>query len=96
MDNIKAVFNPNWNGEENYLVNYNDTIQAYHDRKPFYTNQMCIMEFCWFNGYDVYIVNNNGDEVLIANDGTLTPKDLRPAHNIFKIWRSGGFPINSI
>ncbi|MEG2588146.1 MAG: hypothetical protein RSA05_08530 [Cetobacterium sp.] len=27
----------------------------------------------------------------ICNDGKLTPKELRPAHNIFKMWRSGSF-----
>lgn len=95
MENVKAVFNPQWNGEDGYLVNYDDTINAVREGVAFYTNQMCIMELCWFiPTYDVYVVNKYGKEIKIVNDGSLTNKDLKSSTNIFKLWRAGGFDLS--
>lgn len=95
MENVKAVFNPQWNGEDGYLINYVDTINAVREGVSFYTNQMCIMELCWFiPTYDVYVVNKYGKEIKIVNDGSLTNKDLKSSTNIFKLWRAGGFDLS--
>lgn len=97
---IKVVFNPNWNGEDGYLISYNATLDAYRKRDSFKTNQMCFLEYCWYPNdnidqvYDIYIVNDIGVEVKIVNDGSITHRDIKPAHNLYKMWRSGRLKLN--
>lgn len=93
---MKAVFNVYANPKNdiysNYLFTLHEVLEAVKLGKDFHTNIMYEMDNCWFDGvYDVYIVDQMGIEYKICNDGKLTPKELRPAHNIFKMWRSGSF-----
>lgn len=49
------------------------------------------MAYAWFEGYEVYIVDNKGYPFKVCNESGLTNKQLRPEHNIFKIFAAGGF-----
>ena len=54
-----------------------------------YTRQMGALDLPWQLDYDVYIMNHHGQPILISNETLDIPKELRPAHNLFKLWRSG-------
>lgn len=75
-----------------YLFTLHDVLIAIAKGKDFKTNIMSEMSNCWdYDNYQVFIVDSNGIEYEISNETDLTPKDLRPAHNIYKLWRAGGF-----
>lgn len=52
------------------------------------TNHMFLMNNVWDRGEEVYVVRQNGD---VKNIRDLTTKELRPGHNVFKMWLSGLF-----
>lgn len=93
---MKAVFNvyadPYNQNYSDYLFTLKDVLKAKECGKDFKTSLMYEMDNCWFDGdYEIYLVDQLGKEYKLCNDGKLTPKDLRPAHNVFKMWRSGSF-----
>lgn len=55
----------------------------------FYTVQMGLLDIVRDYNYRVYIVNNIGEPILISNETLKIDRVLRPAHNLFKMWRSG-------
>ncbi|MEG1299358.1 MAG: hypothetical protein RSC93_01450 [Erysipelotrichaceae bacterium] len=93
IDGLKAVFVPFHTDDSDCLTNWNDTINAYRKRESFKTNQMSIMEFCWYEGYHVYILNEHGEEVEISNESDVTLKHLRHAHNIYRMFHSNAFNL---
>lgn len=93
VDGLTAVFNPYHTNEDGYLTNWNDTIQAYKKRESFRTNQMSVMEFCWYENYNIFIVNEHGEEIEISNTSGVTFKHLRLPHNIYRIFHSNGFNL---
>lgn len=93
---MKAVFNPFGASDSSYLTNWNDTMLALKSKSSFKTNQMSVMEFAWYEGYSICIVNDCGIEVLISNDSGVTKKDLRPAHNIYRMFHAGAFNLNGV
>lgn len=54
------------------------------------TNQMAILDLLELGKERIYITTDNGDVVEISNETLDISKELRPAHNLYKIWRSGG------
>lgn len=93
---IKAVFNafadPRDEKYSDYLFTFNEVVTAISQNKPFKTNIMHEMFSCWEkDNFSVYLVDSNNNEYEISNESNLTMKELRPAHNIYKIWRAGGF-----
>ena len=93
IDGLKAVFVPYDTNDKDCLTNWNDTITAYRKRESFKSNQMSVMEFCWYEGYHVYIVNEHGKEVEISNESDVTLKHLRHAHNIYRMFHSNAFNL---
>lgn len=92
----KAVFNAFANPKDerynDYLFVFNDVIRAIDSGIDFKTNHMPEMNSCWdYDNYKVFIVDSNGDEYEISNESGITLKELRPAHNIYKMWRAGAF-----
>lgn len=92
----KAVFNAFAKPTDeysDYLFSFNEVIRAIKNGESFKTNFMSEMTSCWGenNGYHVFIVDSYGNEHEISNETDLTPKFIRPAHNIYKMWRSGSF-----
>ena len=93
---MKVVFNvyadPRNSKYEDYLFTLHDVLKAKEQGIDFKTNVMYEMDSCWFDSdYEIYLVDQLGKEYKLCNDGKLTVKDLRPAHNVFKMWRSGSF-----
>lgn len=92
---MNAIFNafahPHSYKYDEYLFDLNDVYEAIELRKDFKTNHMVEMNTCWDLNYNVYITDINGKHHLISNESNLTDKELRPAHNIYKMWRSGAF-----
>lgn len=61
------------------------------DYKVIHTTSMANMSTAlWDKGYDVYL-HKNGEVIKIQPKMPELERELRPAHNIFKIWRAGGF-----
>jgi len=60
-----------------------------------YTTQMCLLSTKLFTqGYEVYIKNYNEDmyEVKLGLNKR-TDREIKMAHNIFKLWKSGEFEL---
>lgn len=93
VDGLKAVFVPFHTDDKDCLTNWNDTITAYRKRESFKSNQMSVMEFCWYEGYHVYILNEHGEEIEISNDSNVTLKHLRHAHNIYRMYHANSFDL---
>ena len=75
-----------------YLFTLHDVLIAIASGEDFKTNVMPEMSNCWdYDNYQVFIVDSNGIEYEVSNETDLTPKELRPAHNIYKMWRAGSF-----
>lgn len=75
-----------------YLFTLHDVLVAIAKGEDFKTNVMPEMANCWgYDNYQVFIVDSNGIEYEISNETNLTSKYLRPAHNIYKMWRAGSF-----
>lgn len=75
-----------------YLFTLHDVLIAIANREDLKTNVMPEMANLWdYPDYQVFIVDSNGIEYEISNESNLTPKELRPAHNIYKMWRAGSF-----
>lgn len=90
---MKAVFNafadPRKPEYEDYVFTFADVLHCIENNISFKTNMMSEMCNIWFEDQtSVYIVDEFGVEHLPQD---LTVKFLRPAHNIYKIWRAGGF-----
>ena len=69
---------------------YLNTINKMEMGCNLFTRQMGALDLPWQLDYDVYIMNHHGQPILISNETLDIPKELRPAHNLFKLWRSGG------
>ena len=90
----KAVFNafadPNTHGSD-YTFNLQELFQKIDQKVSFKTNHMAQMHEVWFEGFDVYLVDNQGNEVKLCNESNLTPREIRPVHNVYKMWRATAF-----
>ncbi len=53
------------------------------------TNQMGLLELATLGEEKIYIVNNDSKLVEVSNETLDISRELRPAHNLFKLWRSG-------
>lgn len=96
MAKAKAVFNafadPRDEKYSDYLFTFNEVVAAIWQNKSFKTNIMQEMVSCWdSDNFSVHLVDYKGNEYEVSNESNLTPKELRPAHNIYKMWRSGSF-----
>lgn len=90
---MKAVFNafadPSKPEYSDYIFTFSDVAYHIKNRISFKTNMMSEMCNIWFENQEVvYIMDEFGKEHLPKE---LTCKHLRPEHNIYKIWRAGGF-----
>lgn len=54
------------------------------------TNQMAILELLEYGKEQIYITTDKGDVVEISNETLDISKEIRPVHNLFRMWRSGG------
>lgn len=88
---MKCVFNvfadPQY---DDYLFTFIDVVTAIAKGEDFKTNVMAEMSSVWEEDKtrEIYIVNEFGEEHRID---TLTVKELRPDHNVYKMWRAGSF-----
>ena len=59
------------------------------------TTQMCFLSTEWLEyGYRVFVHDKSGQfEIKLGPDNERTDREIRIAHDIFKIWRNGGFDI---
>lgn len=89
----KAVFNSYATPEDNpeYDYDYNRVGLKIKGGVDFKTNHLSHVSMCFDRGYEIFFVDLYGVEYPLKNDGSLTPKDIRPAHNIFKMLVSGCF-----
>lgn len=92
----KAIFNafadPHDEKYSDYLFTFNEVVTAILQNKSFKTNIMQEMCSCWERDiFSVHLVDYNGNEYEVSNESNLTMKELRPAHNIYKMWRAGSF-----
>lgn len=56
-----------------------------------HTTSMANMGFYLIDkGYDIFL-HKNGEMIQIRYQMPELERELRPAHNIYKIWRAGGF-----
>lgn len=101
MNKQYAIFNafadPKKEEYSDYLFNFQDVLKAIQDRVPFKTNHMSEMVSVWdaihfhHSCYTLYLVDSTGKLHEVSNDANLTDRELRPAHNIYRLWRSGAF-----
>lgn len=48
----------------------------------------------WEKGYRIYVVDENGRyEIKIGEDNERTSREIRFAHNLFKMWQNGEFNL---
>lgn len=89
---MKCVFNafadPRDPQYDDYLFTFAEVIRAIAHGNDFKTNFMAEMSSAWDHTREIYVINEHGEEHRID---TLTLKDLRQAHNVYKMWRAGSF-----
>ena len=72
--------------ETNYLMARDKIIHSCN----IVTNQMGLLELTELGSEKIYIVNNKSKLVEISNETLDISKELRPTHNLFRLWCSGG------
>lgn len=53
------------------------------------TTQMGLLDIVTLGEERIYIVNNQSKVIEISNDTLDIDRELRPAHNLYKMWRAG-------
>ena len=80
---------------DNYYKSWNGTREAYRsNEKVIHTTQMGFLDTCLFElGYRVFIHDDidSSYEIKLGTDNERTERDIRPAHNLFKMWLNGEF-----
>lgn len=91
-DKSNVIFDPyHYSALDEFVVldSYMSAVSKLNMGSNLYTRQMGALDLPWQLDYDVYIMNHQGSPILISNETLDIPKELRPAHNLFKLWRSG-------
>lgn len=93
-----ATFYPTRYGSIDATCTYEIAMWQVERKLNIRTTQMCILNHV--KDYDlIHIVNSKDDVIEIVNnhDGTYscdrTDKEIRRAHNLFKMWENGVFDI---
>lgn len=77
------------------IADWNGTHKAINDGIEYVeTMQMGLLSAdLWELGYRIFIHEPNGKsyELKLGGDNERTDKELRIAHNLFKMWRAGSF-----
>ena len=58
------------------------------------TTQISLINVAWDYDYTIYIVNLDGKLIKVENGMPDVVKELRKAHNIYKLWVSGALGNN--
>jgi hypothetical protein len=91
-DKSNVIFDPyQYEVLDEFVVHdsYLNTVNKMKMGCNMFTRQMGALDLPWDYGYDVYILNHHGVPILISNETLDINRELRPAHNLFKLWRSG-------
>lgn len=72
---------------------YYETLDAIETQNIVITTQMCLLTTELFEkGFQVFVWDKSGAyEIKLGSDNERTTRDIRIAHNLFKLWQSGEF-----
>lgn len=94
---ISIIFYPF--GNSRAISSFNETGEAIkevmtsvpEERIFIHTEQMCFLTDAWDLELDIWIVNKEAIPMSIQNIIETMDKEIRPSHNLFRLWRAGAF-----
>ena len=69
--------------------------EEYQYSKVLVSTQMCFLSTDWFlYGYRIFVHDETGKyEITLGGKNERTDREIRMAHNLFKMWRNGCFAL---